>query len=133
MLLYRTLDAVMPGFRAIFNDCGITEQQWRVLRVLADVPEIAARELAEATLIPFPSLVGVLDRLERAGLIERRRGRADRRRVFIVATPAGQALQAELAPRVAKTYAELMRVLPPREWARLCASLERVADGAARK
>jgi DNA-binding MarR family transcriptional regulator len=34
MLLYRTLDAVMPRFRRIFNEFGLTEQQWRVLRVL---------------------------------------------------------------------------------------------------
>jgi DNA-binding MarR family transcriptional regulator len=34
MMLYRTLDTVMPRFRSIFNEFGLTEQQWRVLRVL---------------------------------------------------------------------------------------------------
>lgn len=130
MLLYRALDAVMPGFRQIFNDHGITEQQWRVLRVLVDAPEIAASELAECTAIAAPSLVGVLDRMERAELVERRRGAADRRRVLIVATPAGRALQAQLSPLVGRTYSELMQRLPPREWARLIKNLERLADPA---
>ena len=96
MMLYRTLDAVMPRFRRIFNQFGLTEQQWRVLRVLIDEPELVVRDLAALTLIPPPSLVGVLDRLEKNGLVRRRRSDRDRRRVFCVryaegSRPSGQA------------------------------------------
>jgi len=59
MMLYRTLDTVMPSFRKIFNDFGLTEQQWRVLRVLWEGDDITIRQLAEVTLIPAPSLVGI--------------------------------------------------------------------------
>ena len=69
MMLYRTLDAVMPRFRKIFNDFDLTEQQWRVLRVLWETDHTTIMELSEATLLPAPSLVGIVDRLERDQLV----------------------------------------------------------------
>jgi homoprotocatechuate degradation regulator HpaR len=127
MMLYRALDAVMPRFRRIFNQFGLTEQQWRVLRVLIDEPELALRDLAALTLIPPPSLVGVVDRLEHNGLVLRRRSDRDRRRVFVLATAKGRDLQARLSPLVAGAYAELMQSLAPREWIRLLEGLEKVS------
>ena len=79
MVLYRTLDAVMPRFRKIFNEFGLTEQQWRVLRVLWDEEALTFNRLAALTLIPPPSLVGIVDRMERAELVTRQRSEADRR------------------------------------------------------
>lgn len=132
MLLYRALDAVMPRFRAIFNDFGITEQQWRVLRVLKDESGLALRDLATLTAISAPSLVGIVDRLEQAGLVQRDRGSPDRRRVTIRSTDRGRALQAELGPRVAAAYAELMQTLPPRDWIQLVDGLESLVQEADR-
>jgi DNA-binding MarR family transcriptional regulator len=55
IILYRTLDAVMPRFRQIFNEFGLTGQQWRVLRVLWEQESITFSELSELTLIPAPT------------------------------------------------------------------------------
>ncbi len=63
MMLYRALDTVMLRFRRIFNEFGLTEQQWRIPRELWQHEGIVFREFAEITLIPAPSLVGVVDRL----------------------------------------------------------------------
>ena len=73
MRLYRALNAVRPRFRALFTAHGLTEPQWRVLRVLWEREEVPFRELAALTLLPAPSLVGVVDRLQNAGLVVRRR------------------------------------------------------------
>ena len=62
MMLYRTLDCVLPAFRQIYQEFGITEQQWRVLRVLWETDSQSLLALAEATLISSPSLVGIVDR-----------------------------------------------------------------------
>ena len=61
MMLYSALDAVMPRFRRIFKDFGLTEQQWRVLRVLWEADPVAFQTMSEITLIPPPSLVGVIE------------------------------------------------------------------------
>lgn len=128
MMLYRALDAVMPRFRLIFNEFGLTEQQWRVLRVLWEHEDIAFRELAELTLIPAPSLVGVIDRLARGSLVARKRSEADRRNVFVHATAKGRALHRKVRPHVDAAYAELRESIDGAEWQRLLSGLERVAS-----
>ena len=128
MMLYRALDAVMPRFRMIFNEFGLTEQQWRVLRVLWERDNIAFRDLARATLITAPSLVGVVDRLETAELVGRRRSDADRRNVFIFATDKGRDLHRQVQPKVDKAYAELRGSIEPAEWKQTIDNLDRVAS-----
>lgn len=116
MMLYRTLDAVMPRFRKIFNDFGLTEQQWRVLRVLWERDAVTLNRLAELTLIPAPSLVGIVDRMELAQLVNRQRSEADRRKVNVVLTTQGAMLEDDIMPRVASAYAELKRAIDPQTW-----------------
>jgi len=128
MMLYRTLDAVMPRFRQIFSEFGLTEQQWRVLRVLWQHEQIAFRELADLTLIPPPSLVGVVDRLTRSGLAARRRSDTDRRHVFVYATGKGVALESQVRPRVDKAYAELRGSVDTKTWNALIAGLEQISS-----
>ena len=127
MMLYRALDAVMPRFRRIFNEFGLTEQQWRVLRVLWETEEIAFRELSDITLIPAPSLVGVIDRLSNQGLVDRRRSKEDRRNVFVFATADGRHLHEQVRPKVDKAYADLRGSIDKHDWNELISSLERIA------
>ena len=126
MMLYRTLDTVMPSFRKIFNDFGLTEQQWRVLRVLWEGDDITIRQLAEVTLIPAPSLVGIVDRLERDGLAERQRSTTDRRKVNVVVTKAGAELEDKIMPRVASAYVELKQSVDAETWSQVLVGLQRI-------
>ena len=128
MMLYRTLDAVMPRFRKIFNDFGLTEQQWRVLRVLWEREALTIKRLAELTLIPAPSLVGIIDRLERDELVTRQRSHADRRKVNVVLVAGGIALEEQIMPRVAKTYAELKQSVDPDTWSQVLAGLHEIGS-----
>lgn len=128
MMLYRSLDAVMPRFRRIFSEFGLTEQQWRVLRVLWQHDEIAFRDLADLTLIPAPSLVGIVDRLGKNGLAKRRRSASDRRNVYVRATSKGMALESEVGPRVDEAYAELRGSVDSKTWNALIKGLERISS-----
>jgi homoprotocatechuate degradation regulator HpaR len=128
MMLYRTLDAVMPRFRQIFSEFGLTEQQWRVLRVLWQHEQIAFRELSDLTLIPAPSLVGVVDRLTKSGLAGRRRSETDRRNVFVHATEQGKALESKVRPRVDEAYDALRASIDDRTWQALIDGLEKISS-----
>lgn len=116
MMLYRALDVVMPKFRLIFKEFGLTEQQWRVMRVLWEHDQISFGRLAELTLLPRPSLVGIVDRVVAMGLIDKRRDSGDRRVVFIAATEDGWALRELVMPRVEATYAELEASIDSDTW-----------------
>ena len=47
MLLLRAREATLSHFRPALKDFGLTELQWRVLRVLDDCGEVSAQQLAE--------------------------------------------------------------------------------------
>jgi homoprotocatechuate degradation regulator HpaR len=127
MMLYRTLDSVMPAFRSIFSEFGITEQQWRVLRVLWEDDGSSLSALAAATLIPGPSLVGVVDRLTRDGLVIRRRSEIDRRVVHIFVTREGKALERAVKPRVEETYATLEASISPALWTSMFKAMDEIS------
>ena len=128
MMLYRSLDVVMPRFRRIFNEFGLTEQQWRVLRVLWQHEQIAFKQLSDLALIPPPSLVGVVDRLTKRGLVKRRRADTDRRIVFVYATHKSRAIESKVRPLVDKAYDDLQRSVDAKTWNTLIASLEQISS-----
>ena len=72
---------------------GLSDQQWRVLRVLgehAQDPEgVETGRVAKDAFLLGPSLTGVLTRMARDGLIERSPCPQDARRTVVRATAAG--------------------------------------------
>ena len=124
MLLYAAIDVVMPRFRQIFKEFGLTEQQWRVLRVLWDIEEISHSDLARIALIPAPSLVGVVDRLSKMQLVERRQSGLDRRVVLIATTKQGRDLREQIMPAVQQSYFELRDSIDDSTWRALIDGLE---------
>lgn len=72
---------------------GLSDQQWRVLRVLGEHAHerggIETGRVASEAYLLGPSLTGVLTRMERNGLIERQRCAQDARRTVVRATAAG--------------------------------------------
>lgn len=131
MMLYRTLDAVMPRFRQIFNDFDLTEQQGRVLRVLWEREQVPLGELAGLTLIATPSLVGIVDRLTAMDLVVRQRSASDRRVVHVIATANGRALEAKIMPRIAAAYASLKQSVDAESWDRVIRGLQVISAAAA--
>ena len=119
MLLLRAREATMSRFRPILSDNELTEQQWRVLRVLQEHNGLDARELAQRTLMLQPSLTGVIDRLERDGLVERRPHADDRRRVRLMLTRKARRLYQRIAPLIEQEYAAMQASFSSTRWAAL--------------
>ena len=130
MILHRTLDATMPGYRELFARYNLTEQQWRVLRVLWSDGRISLADLSARTLLPAPSLVGIVDRLEKKQLVTRVRSQKDRRSVLIDATEQGRALEAEVAPHVAVVDRQLRAAVSEEEWQTMEHILTRISQAA---
>ena len=122
MQLYKALDAIMPEYRSLFYKYDLTEQQWRILRVLWTENNITVAQLSKITLLPAPSLVGILDRLVKKNLLIRSRSDKDRRQVQISLTTKGQELQQLVAPSVLAIHSKLKARVSNEEWQ----SLERL-------
>ncbi len=88
--LLRARERVMWPIRGMLADAGVTEQQWRVLRVLDEEGPMDPTTIAERAVLLLPSLTRILQKLEDKGFVTRVRDEKDRRRQIISATEAGR-------------------------------------------
>ena len=89
ILLVQARDAVVSYYRPVLNQAGITEQQWRIIRLLSQHGTLDFQELSQQTSILRPSLTGILTRLEKLELVMRLKPASDQRRVFLKLTENG--------------------------------------------
>src|SRR4026207_482311 len=95
-LLLQARETVMTHTRPSLREHGLSDQQWRVLRVLGEHGTAETGRVAREAVIRGPSCRGVLARMERDGLVRRERDSADQRRTVVEATPKGQKLAERL-------------------------------------
>lgn len=88
--LLRARERVMGPIRNLLSDANLTEQQWRVLRVVQESGGIDPTQIAEQACLLLPSLTRILQKLDEKGLISRERDTVDRRRQVIRITGAGE-------------------------------------------
>ena len=105
--LLRSREAVMARFRPHLARHGMTEQQWRVIRIVQQRPGIDATALSEACCILMPSLSRMLKALETDNLLIRQKVEDDMRRQVITLTPEGEAKFAEMVPQAEAIYAQI--------------------------
>lgn len=128
LLLLLAREAVIARFRPLLKAHGLTEQQWRILRVLVAVDALEPRQIVRLCGISSPSLAGILARMEEQGLVTREGMAHDRRRLAVSATPKSRRLAARMAPKIEAVYGALEAELGPEVVARLYATLDRVLD-----
>ncbi len=79
----------MGPIRAMLSDVGITEQQWRVLRVLQEGGAMEPTRIADEACLLLPSLTRILQKLEEKDMIARRPDQEDRRKQIVRITDKG--------------------------------------------
>lgn len=107
LLLLQARERVIGRFRPILNSHGVTEQQWRIVRLLLEEGPLEPREIVQRCCISSPSLAGILSRMDDLGLVKRERFDGDLRRVKVSLTARSRALAARMAPQVEAAYAAI--------------------------
>ena len=111
MALLRARELTMSYFRPLLHAHGLTEQQWRVIRVLQEYGELEFRDLSRVACIQPASLTGILTRLERATLVRRTRSRSDQRRLHLSLSRAGLRRFETVSVEAEKRYGQIERQL----------------------
>lgn len=129
-LLLQAREAVMAHTRPSLREHALSDQQWRVLRVLGEHAHESAgietgRVAREAYLLG-PSLTGVLSRMERDGLIARERCAQDARRTVVRATAQGLAKVQDLSETIEAHYQWMEQQLGKDKLTQLYALLDEV-------
>jgi DNA-binding MarR family transcriptional regulator len=89
-----------------FKVHGITPSQWSILAVLWQREGIPQVELQQKLRLEGATVTGILQRMEKAGLIQRQVDKADKRAMLVYVTEHGKSLEDVLIPE-AKTVNEL--------------------------
>ena len=122
----RIIRSVSLQSKRLAKESGLTLPQIAVLRAIQESPENEQSVAAIGTRVQLssPTVSGILDRLERAGLVVRERGSTDRRKVWLRLTAAGaEKLRGTPAPLQDRFIARV-HALPVQEQQQLLLSLE---------
>ena len=92
------------------HSLGVTGGQVTLLVQIKSTPGITASELAERERVSAPGMSGHITRLENAGLIQRTRA-ADRRRIGLTLTDAGERVLVDVKRRRTAWLAEHLKTL----------------------
>jgi homoprotocatechuate degradation regulator HpaR len=129
-LLLQAREAVMAHTRPNLRQHGLSDQQWRVLRVLGehahDPAGIETGRVAREAYLLGPSLTGVLSRMERDGLITRGRCPEDARRTVVRATALGLDKVQALSQTIEAHYSWMEQQLGKAKLGQLYALLDAV-------
>lgn len=126
LLFAQAREEVLSRIKPILDELGVTEQQWRILRVLRQREPMEPREICATCLFLSPSLVGVLSRMEELGLVRKERVDSDHRRLLVHMTARSRRMVDTAMPQIARQYQQLDSELGPEWSARMHEVLERV-------
>lgn len=107
---------------------GVTGPQWRVLAALNHQPGITQAVLAALLDVEAITVGRMIDRLQKAGLVERRPSPSDRRAWLLFITPDAVKLLDELAARAQAVMSETLANFAPEEFEILVGLLNRLRE-----
>lgn len=107
---------------------GITPVQYAALHAAQRQPGLDQRTLASSIGFDTSTLGGVIDRLERRGLIERQGSPSDRRVRLLHVTPAGEALLDEVVPLMLAAQQRILAPLAAADRPRFLAMLKTLVE-----
>lgn len=105
----------------------VSERELALLRTLVEEGPMITKALGGRFGVPVSTMTGLVDRMEKKGLVRRVRGRRDRRAIELEATPAGALALREHARGLEAVARGILEALPERDQEALITILRRVA------
>jgi DNA-binding MarR family transcriptional regulator len=124
--LLRTSDQLQIRFARLFRRYGLTPQQYNILRILrGEGKPLPILEIASRMITVVPGITGLIDRLETAGLVCRKRCDNDRRIVYVCISDQAVSLLNQIDQPLLDLHKALLGHLTEQELATLSELLER--------
>ena len=105
----------------------VSDRELALLRTLVAEGPMITKALGGRFRVPVSTMTGLVDRMEKKGLVRRVPGRRDRRSIELEATPAGALALREHARGIEAIARGMLEALPEREQRALIAILRTVA------
>jgi len=105
--LLRAREKVMEPVREMLSQSQISEQKWRVLRVIEESGPVEQTVIATKACLLLPSLTRIIHALEKEQLVTRKASTLDRRKSIVTITDAGRALISKHSAQSNQIFTEL--------------------------
>lgn len=126
-----TADVFLRESQRLFRPHGLTAAQYNVLNVLSDAADgLSQRELGDILVVDRSNVTGLIDRLEKGGLVKRAAHPSDRRAHRVSLTPAGRRLWTKVQPIYNEAAGQLVAGLGQRRLRDALAVLKALQAGA---
>lgn len=127
----KTAAVLEGGVAVVLKTSGLSPTQYNTLRILRGAGEggLPCHEISERMIKRDPDLTRLLDRMEKAGLVERHRSNEDRRMVFTRITERGREFMATLAPASRQVAQKALGHLGEKKLRALIELLEEAREG----
>jgi DNA-binding MarR family transcriptional regulator len=96
--LLRTADTIWDASRVLFERWDLSPSQFNVLNLLHTTEGVSQTELSRELIMHRSNITGLVDRLEKRGLVERTEAAEDRRAYRVVLTRSGRKVLNEILP-----------------------------------
>ncbi len=126
--LVRAYQAFRSYSDAHIRQLGLTSSQFDIITTLGNTPGMTFNKLAEKTLTTKGELTGIIDRLEKKGLVKREVPPEDRRSFIAVLTPEGERVFEETFPAHIAHLKQCFDKLDPQELEQIHVSLEKIKN-----
>lgn len=124
--ILRTNDLFGNRFGKLFREYGLTSSQYNILRILrGEGAPLPSLEIAARMIQIVPAITGLIDRLEEAAMVKRRRCESDRRVVYVEITPKAMSVLAKMDEPLMELHREMLGHLSKAELKELVRLLEK--------
>ncbi len=128
-LLAKAHQRIFAAFRNELEPYGLTPQQFALLAFLWREDGLSQVELSDRTEIDRSTIGGLVDRLSRAGHVERRRSSSDRRICMVFLTESGRGLREDLSKMALRVRQYFTRDISEEEYETLSRLLAKIRRG----
>jgi DNA-binding MarR family transcriptional regulator len=126
--MVRTFHKMQRHFQGVLDRIGLTAAQFDVMATLFRSSGLTQQGLAEHLLVTKGNIVGIVDRLEERGLVQRQPDPDDRRVNRLVLTDAGRTLMAQALPAHGRFITQVTECLSDEERRTLIDLLRRLGE-----
>lgn len=126
--LRKIIQAIDMNSRKLVKRVGLTGPQLVILQEISSLGEVTSGEIARAVSLSQATLTGILERMEKRGLLSRRRSEHDKRRVMVRISDSGMKVLEDAPPLMQEEFVDEFSSLQEWEQNMILSSLQRLVS-----
>ena len=124
--LRKIIQAIDMNSKKLVKRVGLTGPQLVILQEISNHGEVTAGEIARAVSLSQATVTGILERMEKRGLLARQRSDRDKRRIMVSITGTGEQVLRDAPPLMQEAFVERFTSLQDWEQTMILSALQRL-------